>query len=217
MSSRRGALTPARPTFSDWSRLGAIGACAGAAAGALFGLTAFIIQTSLTRNAIARYGDSAVDHGAGFLAPGAILAVCLLGGFLGILYAGARAGEPALARWHGLVFAAVLALGLQPLLLGHLYISSVVTVTTTGVMPNGFVKSGELIQDLMPMPLAIAVMTGLVLLMGLLIHQLLRVVSRLLPRLPTAAYVVVTCAIGLPGIAILGVLLLAALGAIGGE
>jgi hypothetical protein len=204
-------------TLSDWSRLTATGACAGAVAGALIGLTAFTLQSVITGEAIARYGYSAVDHGAGFLAPGAILTLCLLGGFTGILYAAARVREPVLGRWQGMVFASVLAVGFQPLLLGRLYISSVVTVTITGVMPSGYVKSGDVIQDLLPMPLEVAAMAGLVLLMGLLIHQLLGVMSRLVRRLPTAVNVIVTAAIGLPGAAIFVVLLLAALGAIGGE
>jgi hypothetical protein len=217
MSSLNGLVKTTNLSFSDWSRIGAAGALSGAVAGALLGLVAFVIQTLITRNDAAKYGSVAVDFGAPFLTPGAILSVGLLGGFLGLLYAGLRIREPALARWQGLVFASLLAVGLQPLLLGRLYISAVVTVTTSGVLPGGFVKSGEYILDLLPMALEVGIMAGLVFLIGLLMHQLLRLASRLVPRLPLAVSLLVAGAIGAPGLLIFGVLLLDALEAIGGE
>jgi len=217
MSSPRGLVKTTKLSLSDWSRIGAAGALSGGVAGALLGLTAFVIQTLITHDAAAKYGSAAVDFGAPFLTPGAILSMGLLGGFLGMLYAGLRIREPALARWQGLVFAFLLAVGLQPLLLGRLYISGVVTVTTSGVLPGGFVKSGEYILDVVPRSLEVGVMVGLLLLMGLLMHQLLRLASRLVPRLPLAVSLIAAGAIGVPGLLIFGVLLLASLGAIGGE
>ncbi len=204
-------------SVSDWLRLGALGAMAGATAGGLFGLAGFVIQTVITQQDTAIYGDAAVDHGAPFLSSGVILSTALLGGFVGMLYAGVRARQAGLARWRGTLFAGLVAVGLQPLLAGRLSISAVVSATITRTTPAGYVKSGPEIQDLASHAQELALMVGLVFLMALVTHVLLELASRRLPRLPAAVYAVIACAIGLPGLAIFGLFFLAAIGAVGGE
>lgn len=194
-----------------------LGALAGAVAGALFGLVAVLIQTAITRHDIARFGDAAVDHGAPFLYPNVILSLGLLGGFLGLAYAAIRSRQPWLAHGGGVVFAALLAVGLQPLLAGRFYISAVVAPMVSFTMPGGFVKSGPVIEDLLAPAAEVGAMAILVFLMGLAIHHLLWLASRLVPRLPLVVYVLICAVIGLPGLALFLLLFLLAIGAVGGE
>jgi hypothetical protein len=214
------STTPKAETLSlaSWLRLAAAGALAGAGAGALFGMCAFAIQNAVTRNAVATYGDAAVDHGAPFLQAGSILSMCVLGGFVGLVYATVRVKRQWLSRWGGIVFAAVLAILMQPLLsAGLLYLSAVVTLTVSHTMPGGFVKSGPESMDLAPAWLWIAVMTAMVFVAGLLIHRLLALTTRWMPQLPGAAYAVIAGLIALPGLALFVLLVLSASGALGGE
>jgi len=186
-------------------------------AGTLAGLVAFASQAAVNLQNLVMHPVGLIDYRAPFLGPEAILVMALLGGFLGLLYAAARTGEPALARWRGVLFATLLAVGLQPLLYGRLYVSSVVVETFSKPSPEGPVKWGEFGLDLWPPWLELGLMAVIVFLMGLLIHQLLSVAPRLVPRLPPAVHVIVIATIGLPGGAIFGLLLLVALGAIGGD
>ncbi len=91
-----------------------MGALSGALAGFFFGVCAVLIQTRITEALIAKHGDSAVDHGASFLQPAAIITMSFLGSFLGLLYAFARLRVSWLARAGGLLFAALLTLVLLP-------------------------------------------------------------------------------------------------------
>ena len=206
-------------SVTAWLRLAAIGALAGAVAGAVAGLAAFGIENSIIQLAIAKYGTGAVDSGYNPLRmPGAILAMALLGGFVGLAYSVLRSRNHWLERWGGTVFATLVAIGSQPLLAAPMmYLSADVTVHYVGTMPDGFGKSGDFGQDLLPLPLAVAAMVILVFCMGLLTHHLLGLASRMLPRLPVAIYALTAGAIGLPGLFLFGLFFLLAIGAIGGE
>lgn len=209
--------TPTVPKVSitEWLRLSALGALAGAVAGALAGVTAYGIQNFITQRLIAKYGSAAVvDWFAPLLAPDAILTLALLGGFVGLAYAVVYQW---LTRWGGVPFAILVAVGMQPLLLGRLSFAAVVTVHQFFLEPNGFTKTGDFGQDLLPLPLAVGLMVVLVFLMGLLTHNLLAVALRWVPRLPAAVYALIAAVIGLPALCVFGLFFLLAIGAIGGE
>lgn len=205
-------------SLSDWLRLTAMGALAGAVAGAVAGLAAFGIENFTIQLAIGKYGNAAVDSGYNPLrTPGAIVAMALLGGFVGLAYALVRTQNHWLERWRGALFAALLALGLQPLLLGRLSLSADVALAFVVTGPNGVVKSGDFGQDLLPVQLEVAVMAAIVFLMGLLTHHLLALALRRMPRLPAPAYALIAGVIGLPALFVFGLFFLLAIGAIGGE
>ena len=205
-------------SVTEWLRLGAMGALAGAVAGGLAGLAAFGVQEFITQTLIANYGGAAVEGGfTPLLAPDAILTMALLGGFVGLVYAMVRTQNHWLSRWGGTPFAILLALGMQPILFGRLSFAAVVTVHQVFLEPNGFVKTGDFGQDLLPLPLGVGLMVVLVFLMGLLSHRLLEFALRGLPRLPATIYALIAGIIGLPGLCLFGLFLLLAIGAMGGD
>lgn len=207
-----------RHTVTDWLRLPAMGALAGMVAGAVAGLAAFGIENLIVQLAVAKYGNAAVDSGYNPLrAPGAIVTMALLGGFFGLAYAVATTQNRGLSRWGGAVFAVLLAVGMQPLLLGRMSLSAVVTVHEVYNMPDGFVKAGDFGQELLPLPLAVAAMAVLVFLMGMLIHHLLGLATQRVPRLPASIYAFIAGIIGIPGLYLFGLFFLFAIGAIGEE
>lgn len=199
-------------------RQAAVGALSGAIAGSLFGGCALLIQTVITDALINRYGDIAVDHGAEFLNPSLVIAMCFLGAFVAILYVWARHLVPWLARAGGVLFAVLLTLVVQPLLAaGLVYFSAVVSVTVTGETPSGFVSKCCAAEDVAPPLLLGLLMSALVFLEGLAIHRLMQVGARWMPRLPAAGYAVIAGGLGVPGLLFVGLLLLLASGTLGGE
>ena len=192
-----------------------MGALSGGLAGFLFGVSAFLVQTAITRELIASYGDSAVDHGAALLNPTLVIPMGLLGAFAGILYVLTSRFVPWLARAGGLPFAALLTLALQPLLAAGLdFFSAVVTVAVRG--PGGSIKTGA-IEDVAPPLLLGLLMSALLFLEGLAVHRFAQLGTRWMPRLPAAAYAVIAAGLGLPGLTFLGLLVLLATGRLGGE
>jgi len=196
----------------------AIGAVAGVAAGLLFGVVAMLVQTAISSVLRSTYGDAAIDHGAPFLQPALIVPLTALGSFVGLLYAAARVLAPWLARTAGLPFAALMTAGVWPLFYTtYVRFSAVVLVTQSGTTPSGVVKTAKTAIDVAP-PFVLAVLlVVLIFLEGMAINRLAELGARWLPELPRAVYVATAGLLGLPGLAIFVLLVLAAIGVSGGE
>lgn len=202
-------------------REAALGAMSGALAGFLFGVSVVLIQTSITDALIAKYGYSAVDHGASFLQPVALITMSVLGSFLGLVYAFAHLRASWLGRVRGLLFAAFLTLVLLPLLVAHLdNFSAIVTVTqaSTNLPLDPFaVKTASVPEDVAPPQLLGLLLAALVFLEGLGIRLFAQLGARWIPRLHGVVYAVIATGLALPGLAYFGLLVIFATGLQGGE
>ena len=185
----------------------AVGALSGAMAGFLFAVCAVLIQTAITETLITRYGSS-VDVSMVFYQPSLIIPLCLLGALFGLAYATARLRTSWPAAGFGVAFAVLMALVVGSLLLFNLMVfSTVVSVTRSFVMANGFTKSGTFGEDAIPSAATVSLLAVLLLLEGLAIHIFNKVGMRWMPRLPNVAYGAITAGLGLPGLTMFGLLL----------
>ena len=198
----------------------AVGALSGGLAGFLFWFIAILVQAALTLVTIASYGrtaavDNAPSGGTFLTSPGVIIPFILVGSLGGVLYGAARAGLRIPGVVTALGFAVLFALALQPLLSGaNLDFSAVAWIgQRSATPPGGYFKPSP--QQVVPPIVLGSMLAALIFLEGLAIALFARLGGALLPKLPAAAYAVIAAGLGLPGLAVLGLLLFIATGGAG--
>lgn len=189
----------------------------GVLSGILFVAIAILVQAALTQFVIAGYGRAAAVDNA--LAGSQLVARSdlfipfgLLGGSTGLLYGAVRAGLKIPGLITALGFAVLLVLVLEPLLVAaNLGFSAVAWIGDRSATPPGGYFKPRPEQVLPPLVLQ-SILAALIFMEGLAIALFARLGGRLLPILPVAAYAVIAAALGLPGLAVLALVMFVACG-----